>query len=301
MGGQCIRIHHQATWLQRERDCCLRARCFAHFLPFGVSCVRAETECVAIPGAQPYSRLAIKIRGSSELFVFPLTRLPRCLLPCTSVVWGTVLPMELAFANLLRSFNVQDSVILALCIHDVRDRQPVCTFDATEEGLKTSAADFDINLGPGGRGLSHKRELARLVTAQKQAKVQSDVKLNLDAVAKALGEPVDIMAAVRVMSCFSSRRSTARNFTEEEVLLIVLGRSSRMERCVLKPLPTWSALLKEKHRTSSSWKQQSRAASIWTASSPSGRNAVTSAACRKTLKHSARSTRLCPTCGVWPS
>ena len=85
--------------------------------------------------------------------------------------------MEPAFEHLLRTCGVHDSIIWTLRINDICDRWVFCSLDSTEEGLKTSALDLGIDLVVGG--LSHKRETARLITAWKQTKAQSDIKLTI--------------------------------------------------------------------------------------------------------------------------
>ena len=172
----------------------------------GFWCVRVETELVVIQESSGEFRLLLCFAPSNHGTWFKRTlRLvsrTAAALPRSSNVCGTAhhgrlhfdahteeektneVPTGLAFGNPFRFVNVHDSVIWALVM--------ACSSVSTEEGLKRSAADFGINLPPRRPGLSHKREMARRFTAWKQAK---DVKLNIDAVAKAHGEPATVLPA----------------------------------------------------------------------------------------------------------
>ena len=60
-------------------------------------------------------------------------------------------------------------------VNMISDRETFVGLDDTEAGLKSNGPDFGIDLER--RGLAHKREMARLINAWKQAKVASETKL----------------------------------------------------------------------------------------------------------------------------
>ena len=99
--------------------------------------------------------------------------------------------MELAFENLLRSVTVHEAVIMAPRIAEVTSRGLFVSIISTEEVVPSSAKDaFGIDPSV---GFAHKRELGKHQQAWSLAKVQTDVKLTVDAVLQAHGEPVAML------------------------------------------------------------------------------------------------------------
>ena len=98
--------------------------------------------------------------------------------------------MEAALENLLRNASIAESVIWALRINEITDCEVFSSLDSPEDGLKTNTADFGIDhrLHPAGPSLTHKRDMAQVISVWKQAKVKADTKTRTDAVARAHGE-----------------------------------------------------------------------------------------------------------------
>ena len=107
-------------------------------------------------------------------------------------------PLEPAFENLLRSSNVHEDVINALRMEEISDREMFISLDPTEEGLAKSARDA-FGIDP-DQNFAHKKELAKLKKTWSQAKLQSEAKQKVDAVARAHGEPITMLACDWVSS-----------------------------------------------------------------------------------------------------
>ena len=67
---------------------------------------------------------------------------------------------------------MHESLIWALKINEITDCDTFVGLDESEPGMKSSAADFGVDIANGE--LSHERELARVITACKQGKFQTD-------------------------------------------------------------------------------------------------------------------------------
>ena len=91
-------------------------------------------------------------------------------------------PLEPAFEALLRSGNIDEDVIMACRVQDILDREVFVSFHHTVEGFK-EAVSAGLGIVP-AMGFSHNREMAKMVT---------DIKTKVDAVAKAHGEPVSML------------------------------------------------------------------------------------------------------------
>ena len=99
--------------------------------------------------------------------------------------------LEPAFENLLRTLNVDEALITALRINMINHRETFAGLDDTEAGFKNIAPDLGFDLVNGG--LAHKREMSRLISARKQARIASETKHHVDAVAKAHGVATTIL------------------------------------------------------------------------------------------------------------
>ena len=91
-------------------------------------------------------------------------------------------PLEPAFENLLRTANLHEDVLNALRMEEILDREMFVSLDTTEEGCAKSAKEA-FGLDP---------EIIRKVW--NQAKLQSEAKQKVDAVARAYGEPITMLA-----------------------------------------------------------------------------------------------------------
>ena len=100
-------------------------------------------------------------------------------------------PLEPAFEHLLRNATVHESVIGTLRVNAITDRETFVNMYDAEAALKEGASDLGFDLSTGG--LPHKREIARVVSAWKTAKVMAETKLQTDAVARAHGVPVILL------------------------------------------------------------------------------------------------------------
>ena len=101
-------------------------------------------------------------------------------------------PLTPGLESLLRSVDLNESVIMAFRVQEVLDKELFVALDTTEEALrKTCEQAFGIDPS---KSFLHKRELAKVVKAWKDAKVHADTKVNYDAVARAHGETVSMLA-----------------------------------------------------------------------------------------------------------
>ena len=82
----------------------------------------------------------------------------------------------------LRTLNIDEALITALKVNMINDRETFVCLDDTAAGFKNIAPDLGIDLVNGG--LAHKREMLRLISAWKQARIASETKQQVDAVAK---------------------------------------------------------------------------------------------------------------------
>ena len=114
-------------------------------------------------------------------------------------------PLEPAFENLLRSTNVHEDVLNALRMEEILDREMFISLDSTEEGFEKSAKEA-FGVDP-DKSFAHKKELAKLKKVWNQAKLQSEAKQKVDAVARAHGEPITMLACdwVSLMNQFKSK------------------------------------------------------------------------------------------------
>ena len=99
--------------------------------------------------------------------------------------------LEPALEALLRSHSVHENVITALRCQDILTRSVFCELDTDVAGLqKTAKEAFGIDVNADQGAFLHKKEMAKIVAAWKEGRLQSDTKAKLDAVTRAHGEPV---------------------------------------------------------------------------------------------------------------
>ena len=135
------------------------------------------------PATQITSTTVAQARAPSKNFVSTLEM--------SAEEKATAPQLEPAFEALLRSGNIHEGVILACRVQDILDREVCVSLHHTVAGFK-EAVTAGIGINP-AVGFSHSREMAKMVKAWNSAKVQAEVKTNVDAVAKAHGEPISML------------------------------------------------------------------------------------------------------------
>ena len=101
-------------------------------------------------------------------------------------------PLTPGLESLLRSVDLNESVVMAFHVQEVLDKELFVALDTTEEALrKTCEQGFGIDRS---KSFLHKRELAKVVKTWEDAKVHADTKVNYHAVARAHGETVSMLA-----------------------------------------------------------------------------------------------------------
>ena len=101
--------------------------------------------------------------------------------------------MEPALESLLRSIKVNESVITSMRVNEISDHAVFADLAQDEEKMLKCAAAFGIHQSDHS-DFPRQREMAMLLGAWRQARTQSEVKLTVDATAKAHGEPVSMLA-----------------------------------------------------------------------------------------------------------
>ena len=102
-------------------------------------------------------------------------------------------PLTPGLESLLRSVDLHESVLMAFRVQEILDKELFVALDTTEEALRTTCKEA-FGIDP-AKGFTHKRELAKVVKAWKDAKVHSETKVKYDSVARAHGEPVSMLSA----------------------------------------------------------------------------------------------------------
>ena len=125
---------------------------------------------------------------------------------------GSAPDLEPAFEILLRTINVDESLITALKLNMITDRETFVGLDDTEAGFKNIAPDLGINLESGG--LAH---MSRLITAWKQARVAAEAKLQVDAVANAHGVPTTVLPEDWTSMMTAFRAKFGKHIPEEKL------------------------------------------------------------------------------------
>ena len=106
---------------------------------------------------------------------------------------ATAPSMDPALEALLRSVNLCEHLISAFRIQEITDRELFLALDTSEESLRDTCKEA-FGVDP-SKGFAHKREFGKIIKAWNNAKVHSDTKLKIDAVARSHGEPVSILGA----------------------------------------------------------------------------------------------------------
>ena len=89
--------------------------------------------------------------------------------------------------------KVNDSVITSMQVNEILDRAVFADLAQDEDKMRKCAAAFGIDQSDQADFI-HQREMAKLLGASRQARTQREVKLTVDATAKAHGEPVSMLA-----------------------------------------------------------------------------------------------------------
>ena len=123
--------------------------------------------------------------------------------------------LEPAFKNLLRTLNVDESLIKALRIKMITDRETFVGLDDSEAGFRSIGPDLGIDITNGG--LAHKREMSSLISAWKQARLASEAKQQVDAVAKAHGVPTTILPENWTSMMLAFRNKFGKHMPDEKL------------------------------------------------------------------------------------
>ena len=93
----------------------------------------------------------------------------------------------------LRKHDVHEGIIAGFHCNRIKSQAVFIALDRTVEGLtETLKEAFWVDAS---KGFAHKSELAQLIAAWEESKIQSETKTKVDAVARALGEPISHLAA----------------------------------------------------------------------------------------------------------
>ena len=101
--------------------------------------------------------------------------------------------LEPALESLLRSMKVNDSVINWMRVNEILDRAVFVDLAQDEDKMRKCTAAFGIDQSDQADFL-RQSEMTKLLGAWRQARTQREVKLIVDATAKAHGEPVSMLA-----------------------------------------------------------------------------------------------------------
>ena len=94
----------------------------------------------------------------------------------------------------LRKYDVHEDIITAFRCNCIKSQAVFIALDRTVEALQRHSRK---RLG-WMQGFDHKRELAQLIAAWEESKIQSETKNKVDAVALAHGEPTSLSSASRL-------------------------------------------------------------------------------------------------------
>ena len=101
--------------------------------------------------------------------------------------------LEPALESLLRSLKVRDSVTTAMRVNEILDHSVLSDLAQDEAKMRKCAAAFGIDQSEDAE-FRHRRKMAKLLRAWRQAKTQNQVKIGVDAAAKVQGEPIAMLA-----------------------------------------------------------------------------------------------------------
>ena len=127
------------------------------------------------PATQITSTTVAQARAPSKNFVSTLEM--------SAEEKATAPQLQPPFEALLRSGNIHEDVILACCVQDILDREVFVSLHHSVEGFK-EAVTAGLGINP-AVGFSHSREMAKMVKAWNNAKVQAEVKTKVDAARRA--------------------------------------------------------------------------------------------------------------------
>ena len=104
-----------------------------------------------------------------------------------------------------RSVNLCEQLITAFRVQEITDRELFVALDTSEESLRDTCKEA-FGIDP-SKGFAHKRELGKVIEVWKNAKVHSETKLKIDAVARSHGEPVSMLSSdwESLMTTFKSK------------------------------------------------------------------------------------------------
>ena len=121
---------------------------------------------------------SLNIRGASSQF---LQMSPDAIAAAPS--------MDPSLEALLRSVNL----CTAFRVQEITDRELFVALDTSEESLRDTCKEaFGVD---SAKGFAHKKELGKIIKAWNNAKVHSETKLKIDAVARSHGQPVSMLCA----------------------------------------------------------------------------------------------------------
>ena len=111
---------------------------------------------------------------------------------------AAALQLEPTLEVALRKYDVHEDVITGfrcnrIKSHRIKSQAVFVALDPTVEGL-TDTLKEAFGVDP-SKGFAHKRELAQLIAAWEESKVQCETKTKVDAVARAHGEPISHLPA----------------------------------------------------------------------------------------------------------
>ena len=112
-------------------------------------------------------------------------------LPMTEEQIQNAKPLTPGLESLLRSVDLNEAVVMAFRVQEILDKELFIALDTSEETLRLTCKDA-FGIDP-TKSFAHKRELAKVVKAWKEARVHAETKVKYDSVARAHGEPVSML------------------------------------------------------------------------------------------------------------
>ena len=168
---------------------------------FAIAAAAGEVPIAAIPGASSGSIPGMaqaqmsSPQGSSVVTTASLNvpGAPSHFIQLSAEAISEAPSMDPSLEAVLRSVNLCEQLITAFRVQEITDRELFVALDTSEETLRETCKEaFGIDAS---KGFAHKRELGKIIKAWNNAKVHSDTKLKLDAVARSHGEPVSMLCA----------------------------------------------------------------------------------------------------------
>ena len=106
---------------------------------------------------------------------------------------AAALQLEPTLEAALRKYDVHEDITTGFRCNRLKSQAVFVVLDRTVEGL-TDTLKEAFGVDP-SKGFAHKRELAQLIAAWEESKVQCETKTEVDAVAHAHGEPISHLPA----------------------------------------------------------------------------------------------------------